>query len=739
MALLPTVYRQRLIDECSNADLRVVKLIAPAGYGKSTLARALLAKRQGSATADLARVTTEIDVVREVVDAALRTTDEERRTDYAAQSVAFGADLGGWMRLAADAMRLLDSSSLLVENAEAIAGNTPAARVLESLVMLLPATAALIICARVEPDLHLSQFASPARTRVIGPGELQFDRREIAEVFSTVTLKQRELDEVERFTRGWPMVVMMLFALARRGRLDAYLRDDRDIADLYGYLAEQVFNTLDAAQRDLLDAMSAVPDVTESDLRMLFGKDGYEDTLQRLERDTPFVTRVAGEQIEVHPAMRQMLAARGDPDTWRAKFFERVDRGDSGVRAAQIALLRGRFNDAAETLNALAQPYLLAAPSPGVSTILGSLPDEALSRYPLLWNAAVFLRASFDIAATMRQGEEIVAAFTAETSVPERLGVYNVLAQLYANRGQDTSVRRIASRLRDDPFLADIPVASLLARFWEFLIAVYHGDPMDLSLLKSDFAPVIESPATDAFVESIVIAADRRLHGDRWGERGSLERSIEIAHTTSQPVVIAICLQHAAWGAWFWGDDRQCQLFADEMANAVNSAVINQFFLFLDAFKGRALGTATGSEALGDRACAYLVAASKARSQTERLRLIDEAMVAAEQSSRRFPGVLARIAQAYSYPSLRNEALRQAEVLAEETQSRELIRAVRSISDRTAELGMLTAFAAPVRTGVRAKCTARAHDRASHRPRAIRDGDLWNLRSRTRTAHLSSP
>jgi len=689
--LLPVIARDRLVNDLIDPLPRVVKLVAPAGYGKSTLARAVSERTGATALVDLTYVQTAIDASRTFVEALSARVEPTRREIIAEQSVMCGSDTGAWQSLVLECLRSSDSDVLVLENAESVAGNDAVLRLIERWLGRAPERLNVFICARVDVGLRLGRFAGPDRTRVIGADELRFDRDDIALLFANVQLKRGELEAIERFTRGWPIVALMLYTIARRGRLATYLSEDHDVADLYGYLASEVYRFLDRDQQTVLEAAAAIPEVRESDLAAFFGNAEFIASLEALDQDTPFLARGEGGKIDVHPAMRQMLAQRTNHDQILAQLYAKLDRSDGGVRAAQIAFHRNRPDDAATAVVEGVGPFGLTVPSPEVNQILSALPEAIFYKYPTLWSAAALTRATLDVVGWIEAGERLFEAFTAATPPDIRLGVFSVLAQGYVNRGRFADAEVLIDRLREAN--GDLPLVQMVLGFWGTVLRAYRGEAVEIEAFQRDNAPLLAAVGWRALCEYDVIARIHRIHGNRTEERATLERSVEIARSSGIPIIIAACLNDAAFGAWLWGEDALFEQKVAQLDEVLNPVIRGGFAHFLGCIRGRGLVTPVASEKLKTRAYSYLIAATLAKSDGERRNLAGQAVVAADQSSQRYFQVLTRIGLAFADVPGRDAHLSEAERIAAETASEELQHAVHAIRRGDAAGTMFEALA----------------------------------------------
>jgi DNA-binding response OmpR family regulator len=691
--LVPRISRERLVRELADPALRLIRLTAPAGFGKTTVARALLERAGSRAVCDLAIAADPAGVARGIVEAASADFSSERRAALSQDFLAFGNDEEAWRRCAerilADAEQPL---TIAFENSETLAGRHPLIDVVERCLVTASRAVRAVVCARVDPGLRLGRFAGPDATRLVGPDELKFDRAEIARVFGALRLSAAKLQQIEAFTRGWPIIVIMLFMLAKRGRLDAYLSAEADVADLYGYVASEVYRFLEDSERRVLDALAAIPDATTSDLAALFG-DGHAAALAKLERDTPFVSRVA-DRIDVHPAMRQMLVHRGDPDAVLARLYVAVDRSDGGLRAARVALHRGRPDDAARALTKLEGGYILTTPTPELNALLSELPSDVTVRYPMIWSVSTIARAFvLDPVTWIEEGERVMSALGPEDPPMVHGGVVNSLANAYLNRGRfaecESMLRRFAAEA--GPELA--PLAAAIRDFWLMARDAYAGREIDLTLVAEGgrFAPFMAAPGTRALTEYDVVARQHRILGERASERAVLARAADVARSTKIPLVQGIILMDASFGAWLAGEDALHVRYLAELETVVTPAVELGLRHYIDCARGAESRARFGTEKMKCRANAFVIAASLARGE-DRRRCALEAVAAADHSAQPFAQIIARVARAVIEPSLRDGLLLEAAELAATTCSEPLRLAVAAVREGDATGTMLEAL-----------------------------------------------
>lgn len=693
MALVPTIERDRLVAQLQPLP-RLLRIVAPAGYGKTILARALLARSAPAGVCDLAYAADPPSIVRGAVEAILTGEDEQRRAAVVAQFLGVGESASQWIAFGQSILRDISAPRVLCfENSEAIAGHPELCRTIEDLLRAASRRLHVISCARIDLSLRLSPFAGPDQTLVIDADDLRFDREEITRVFAGIALDRPTIERIVSYTEGWPIVVMMLRMLAKRGRLKEHLQGRRDEADLYGYLANEVYRYLNDAERAVLEVLAAIPDATESDLCALIPS--YTEHLVALERETPFVTRNGNGTIEVHPALREMIASRRDPGPILERLFDVVPRDDGGIRAAQIALHMGRPRQAASALVSVEGGYWLTTPTPELNTLLSAFPSDILTEFPQLWNVSTYARAyGEDPLRWIEEGEQVYAACDDTTPDAVRAGVASSVMNAYIRQGLYGDLERFAKRLLLDSSASFRPLADSIVTFWRTGARAYRGLDVDVATIEERFKTFVATPSSRALIEYDMIARHHRIQGDRVQERVVLKRAVDRAVSTQIPYLCALVVMDAAFGAWFWGEDDLFESYLRQLEMLVTPPIERACRHFIGCARGRAAKTPVGTEKLKSRAYAFAIAASLERHAAARVRYLREAVIAADQADQAFAQVLARTGVALCADGdERDRNFDEAQRIANGTDSQALKEAARAVRAGQPGGTMFAAFA----------------------------------------------
>jgi DNA-binding CsgD family transcriptional regulator len=293
------IERPRLTRLLSESEAKIVLLVAPAGYGKTTLARqwlsdkphvwhhstassadvAALASRLADAAADL----THADVSR--VDRRLHLSrNPEQEVEVFAQFVGgcfAGSPSNAWLAV--------DDYHLLMDSDAA-----------ETLVGALPQSAPvnLLVTSRRRPSWASARQIMYGEIYELGRNELAMDATEVDEVLQGHA--RPVAAGLKGLADGWPAVVGMA-ALTR----DAVAPDDIKIDEaLYEFFVEDVLNTVEPEIQELLHRVAILPEIKLEACQELFGEAAVPQV--RRAEQLGLLSR-AGVNFYMHPLLRRFL------------------------------------------------------------------------------------------------------------------------------------------------------------------------------------------------------------------------------------------------------------------------------------------------------------------------------------------------------------------------------------------------------------------------------------------------
>ena len=295
------IKRPRLTKLLDESQARIILLCAPAGYGKTTLAREWIATRSepvawyrgGPEMLDVAAVAQSLATVLTSVGLSERSVD--RILAIAARTSSPHA-LGQVLAAAVPSGR---TSILVIDDYQHASGTQSEqliARVVEE------TTLRIVVTSRTRPSWLTARMSVYGLASLIGPAELGFTDDEAREV-----LRWRDAPTVERVVSqaaGWPAVI----GLAAQGATSAGLTRTRLPSELYDFIAEDLFGEVPYDLRRDLYLLALAGDAV----------DARTDNAQRKTRDQPcteatgqgFLTRSPQGEIELHPLLRTFLLVK---------------------------------------------------------------------------------------------------------------------------------------------------------------------------------------------------------------------------------------------------------------------------------------------------------------------------------------------------------------------------------------------------------------------------------------------
>jgi DNA-binding SARP family transcriptional activator len=587
-----SIRRSSLLAALDRSRPKILVLVAPAGFGKSTLVRQVIENRVASGICDCTGVTGELDFARRIVPvlaeqepgsgASLAQT-ELMLADGAttpAQGVALG--IAAW-RAATRA------STFVFENAEHVVASASARDLLIRLLADLPEGRSIIICTREPLRIHLSRFAPPHRIVTLRANELEFSRDEIEAILGSLGASDAMVERIVYLSQGWPIAVFLLARFLQEGRLVELLDRLNDVAfeDLHDYLADQVLEALDQDITSTLFACACIPSATREDLVVATGS---EDAVQRFtvfEKTSPFVTKSETGSFVVHPLLATMMlerdAARGQAilAATAAEFEGRHDY----LRSSELHLARGAQVEAARVLEIV----LVTddhTPSMRYARLLASLDRELVRNYPTLWSCGAVLQMfSTNSEKLLAENTQLFGRMTSDLPAQRRYFIVVTRVLLLTYLGKFEAALAIVESFAPRAKVADIPEDTVrgYALYLHGLVAARMGrlDSAERDLVAA--YPLVKSMDILGSAVLMILGADiERPRGNREKERQLLERAIEATRPSEMANILAQRLAEATFGAWLAGEDESFAEYQAALAEIVNERGIRGFAFFSD-------------------------------------------------------------------------------------------------------------------------------------------------------------
>ena len=316
-----------MLDALDEVEARTILLIAPAGYGKTTLARQWL-EHAGGAWVTVTAASSDVPVLARdlagaigtlagldvrLIETALRLgkTPTEQATAVARTILGqVDNEPGGWIVI--DDYHLIEPRSA---SEELIARIERSGRF------------KLLVTSRARPSWATSRRRIYLETVEFGASDLALDETEVTQLLPP----DRRTSALRKQAHGWPAVI----GLASRLHLsDVSL--DREVltATLYDYFAEELFERSSPEVRRGLTSLAVLPELDSAEL-----PDLVDVSLASL-LETGLATEVNG-MVGVHPLAKRYLLTKLEEQS-----------GSDALRdvAFELALSRGLYDHAFELI-----------------------------------------------------------------------------------------------------------------------------------------------------------------------------------------------------------------------------------------------------------------------------------------------------------------------------------------------------------------------------------------------------
>jgi LuxR family transcriptional regulator, maltose regulon positive regulatory protein len=401
-----TVAKADAIARLCSSTLPFATVVAPAGYGKTTLlgkwaqtdprafAWVALDGRDDDALMFLRYIAAAIHRVAPVPPEALEALSGPANSLWSKRVPRLGSALAAVER----------PLVLVLDDVHAVV-NPSCLDVLAALFEYVPAGSQIAVASREDPALPLARWRVHGSVQEIGVEDLRLDEREAKQLLEAagVELEASALSELTERTEGWPAGLYLAALSMQAGALSTataagFSGDDRFVSE---YFRSELLSRLPAAEArflkhtSVLDRMSgglcdAVLETTRSadTLEALAGRNGFVVPLDR-----------RGEWYRYHHLFAQLLHTeleRSEPDIvpeLNRRAMAWCIANELTEAAVVYGHAAGETDTVAGLVDALVLPLYYDGRMETVEEWLGWFSDDELARYPALAVYGAWIRA----------------------------------------------------------------------------------------------------------------------------------------------------------------------------------------------------------------------------------------------------------------------------------------------------------------------------------------------------------
>jgi LuxR family maltose regulon positive regulatory protein len=322
------IERPRLIKMLDEADARVILLLAPAGYGKTTLARQWAKTLNGAIWIGLTPAHRDVATLAEDIAEALGGPDTPA-TDYIRQFVKarVNPQIASHEIARALAAHLKESRVqwLVIDDLHELSAAHEVASIIETIHE--ETECRLLITSRTRPAWMTARLLVYGDIAELDRNDLAMDADE-----SRLVVGQRPgLGDLVERAKGWPAVIAMA---ANSTRLPASVGEGILSTSLYQYFAEELFSTADDELQAQLLTLAVVPETAGDESAGI-----QQQQFIRRAAELGFLS--LQQPHDLHPLLREFLLE---------KFSEKPDSQETASEAVRACLASERWERAIELI-----------------------------------------------------------------------------------------------------------------------------------------------------------------------------------------------------------------------------------------------------------------------------------------------------------------------------------------------------------------------------------------------------
>ncbi len=680
--------RNRLLARLFAAEPQLIRLVAGAGYGKSSLARLFARRYERHAICDCLGVSDGTEFANRALSAlaAELPSGSDAITQLRLRLHATDADAAAWSRALLDVWKAHNEQALfIVEHAEAIAENGTLLALFGDLLAARPAERVVLVSSRVPLPIRFSNYVAPHHMLTLTRSELRFEDAEARDIFAGSDVSPELVERIVRLADGWPSVLLLIARLAQYdSSIDRLLERLGDLPseDLYECLGREV---LSAFTPEMMSAMLATASIPNASLEDIFAATGVRNAtliVDRLLHLPGFISSETG-AYQVHPLLQGALRSQSGTDqaNYLLRAAARYEGEGDYLRAAELYATSGDECAAAAALDRL-PAETLQRPTPRLVDVLTKIEMAIICTQPNLWVAMLPERRSrVDTATLHDEALGLLQSMSpdAPRALERRLRVR--LAILAQELERLAEARAVMESSTVTHAANDAPEERRLALMTLALIAAKQGRFAESDRLVDEAESVLGARHLRFDRERAQIAAERsRLLGDWHGALKMSEEALYAAQRTGDTARIIEAARDVARAAWYCDDDARV-LSANELLEDCGDVEARAFVRYVKAMLTQSPVDAPPLALHAARLHAALVTTDQRLAE----KLFDEAIEGVDAFENAFPRIVMRVCAALLLPSQRRRLL-EARVIAQSIESPPLEASLELIIDSTEPL-----------------------------------------------------
>lgn len=354
------IERPRLMKMLDDADARTILLLAPAGYGKTTLARQWAKTLNGVVFLTLSSAHRDVSVLATDLGARIAEQGRGNRADYIQSYVRARANPQRAARsialVVADEIRSARLQWLILDDYHELVSDPAAEEFIETI--HTETDCRVLVATRQRPSWAQARLAIYGDILEIGREMLAMNLEESTDVLG----RRRHATRLVEQAGGWPAVIGLAATTGWKQSGTSQLP-----SALHDYMTDELYRSAPEDLRKDLVRIALSVDLEDETLKELFGDERHSVVSRAA--DLGFLSANDG-VLELHPLFReylfQQLAKDNDVTTIVESAIERAAERDRWERAFQLIL---RFNRPDLAASVLERAYVSLLRSGRLGTI----------------------------------------------------------------------------------------------------------------------------------------------------------------------------------------------------------------------------------------------------------------------------------------------------------------------------------------------------------------------------------